>query len=275
MSQPNPQPTPSQDNEEEVSPERDIILTESGFTIDRTKGEITSNPDWQNWLNESAEDLSPLWTVGHMGGEEQEGVDTFSNVIEHTAVVDANAITIARAIIEAGVPVDIEVVHIGAVLHDIGKRAQIELGENPQSNRGAVVNKALLWHVQRVYPAVSDEMIRAALFTGRVGEMFLEEGMEEAIRAMPIECLIVALADATVRNTKPVSIKEAFEANVKKKSSDRLIYEKWFVFYSEVARHLKRVTGGKFDISDITADRVLVTAQKGLNSALGRNTSAQ
>ncbi len=93
------------------------------------------------------------------------------NVVEHSLVVNALAVYLAKKITEAGHLVDMDLVDTASILHDIAKRKDKEDGVSRDKEHTAGATRELL--KQGGY---SEETIRVSEYTGRVPEIYLAGG---------------------------------------------------------------------------------------------------
>src|SRR3989344_1439576 len=134
------------------------------------------------------------------------------NVVEHSLVVNATVVYLAKKIADSDHVIDLGLVDTASILHDIAKRKDKEKGVSRDEEHMAGATRELLSS-----GGYSNEVVKAAEYSGRVPEISLSEEEEDlAISNKSIEDLTVAYADARVRNTNIVSLEEARDKNKEK-----------------------------------------------------------
>lgn len=190
---------------------------------------------WGNFAMKHLEEMRVLKRAGLLGG----GNRAWRNVPEHVLVVAAVASHLARLINSTGREVNGEMVETAAILHDASKRRDVESGVryDEEQKRGRL--RDLLGE-----SGYSAELIKVATYTARVPEIYLsEEEQDKAIANRSLEQLIVAYADARVRNVLVVSLGEARDGNKKKNPKDAEFYDRWYEFYQKVEKGLSSAMG--------------------------------
>lgn len=159
----------------------------------------------------------------------------WSNIVEHSLVVNGLACFIATILNVNGKHIDTGIVSHASLLHDIDKRMQRELGITYANEHNFTLKQDFLRE-----HSINEHIINAASYTGRVADIYIIDKSEriKAISERPIEWLVVAYADARVRNTDVVLIEKAFIENCIKNSKDTSFYLEWLNFYREVEHFL-------------------------------------
>ncbi|MBI2021906.1 HD domain-containing protein [Candidatus Daviesbacteria bacterium] len=211
-------------------------------TSSHTGGENEKRRAWSSWAIKHFGEMRLAKTAGLFPKEAG-----WRNVVEHSLVVNALAVYLAKKIAKAGPPVNTDLVDSASILHDVAKRRDKESGISRDNERSAGATRELLEQ-----DGYSEEVIRAAEYTGRVPEIYLaEEEQKRAIKNSPIEALIVAYADARVRNTNIVSLEEARDKNKEKIPNNAAFYDKWYSFYQKVEERLTSLAGiSPLDLSE-------------------------
>lgn len=195
------------------------------------------------------------WAIKHFGEMKTAKVaglfpkkEGWRNVVEHSLVVNATADYLAGKIAGSGHVIDQKLVDTASIVHDVAKRKDKE-NKVSRNNEHTIGETAALL---KDYP---EEVVRAAQYSGRVAEIFLSEDEQiQAISEKPIEDLIVAYADARVRNTNIVSLEEARDKNKQKIPDDADFYDKWYSFYHKVEKRLTSLAN--IDPSEISDENV-------------------
>lgn len=218
------------------------MAEENVDTTYRTGGEREKRQAWSSWAIRHFGEMKLAKTAGLF--PKKEG---WRNVVEHSLVVNALSVYLARKIAEAGQSVNVDLVDTASVLHDVAKRRDKERGVSRNEEHIVGATGELL--KQRGYPK---ETIRTAKYTGRVPEIYLTvEEQKLAIKNKPLEDLIVAYADARVINTNIVSLEEARDKNKQKVPKDADFYDRWYSFYRRVGDRLTSLAGiSQSDLSD-------------------------
>lgn len=202
-----------------------------GENVDMTSHAGTNDKEqtaaWSDWSGRHMSQMRVLHTAGLLGPENRE----WRNIAEHSLVVNATAMFIAQNLEKSGVPVNMTLVDDASILHDSTKRLEREAGVSYANEHESTLRRDFLEQFD-----YSDRVIGATEYTGRVEEMFIDDAHEqaEAVAQKPLEELIVAYADARVRNTDIVPLEVARDLNKKKVPADAAIYDKWYQFYKNV-----------------------------------------
>lgn len=126
-----------------------------------------------------------------------------SNVIKHCMAVARLAVQIAEKCVENGVPVDIELVHVGALLHDIGRSKTHEVHHavvGAEIARSLGLSESIIKIIERhVGGGISPE---EAVKLGWPNRNYIPESIEEKI---------VSYADKLIEGEKVVSINKTIE----------------------------------------------------------------
>lgn len=199
-----------------------------------TGGEKGERQAWSSWTIKHFGEMKLAKTAGLF--PKKEG---WRNVVEHSLVVNALAVYLAKKIVKARQPVNADLVDSASILHDVAKRRDKESGISRDNEHAAGATRELLKR-----GGYTEEVIRTAEYTGRVPEISLAgKEQERAIENSPIEALIVAYADARVRNTSIVSLEEARDKNKEKIPDNADFYDKWYSFYHRVEERLTSLAG--------------------------------
>ena len=222
-----------------------------------TKPENTGT--WSDWAMRHLAEMRVLRATGILGPENK----GWRNVAEHLLVVNATSILLAQKLARAGAPVNVEIIDKASILHDATKRLDKEKGVSYANEHGSSLRQSFL--SQFDYPP---EVIAATEYTGRVPEMFIEdlEQQKAAIDAVPLNHLVVAYADARVRNTEVVTLEEARDLNKAKVPADTAIYDQWYVFYRNVEdRIMSVINDPDFTPQSISNDSVITIVKEATN----------
>jgi 5'-deoxynucleotidase YfbR-like HD superfamily hydrolase len=220
----NPEKGPK-DQEEEPEKEYKIDVTQYAGTDEREK---TKN--WDVFAKRHLKEMRILKEAGLLGKENE----NWRNVSEHSLVAGALAGFLARKLEDKDQDINVELVESAAILHDVSKRIDVESGVryDAEKKKGQLIK----FFKKFDYP---QEFIEMVSYAGRVPEIFSEgEEQNKAIAQKPIEQLIIAYADARIRNVNVVSLQEAREKNKEKVPKDKYFYDKWFDFYKKVESHI-------------------------------------
>lgn len=193
----------------------------------KTGGKSEKRSAWSAWAVKHFGEMKIAKVAGLF--PKQEG---WRNVVEHSLVVNATAVYLTKKLRESGLNIDLKLVDTASILHDVAKRRDKEnkVKRDDESLAGATVE------ILKAYPT---EIIKAAQYSGRVAEIFLPNFDQDlAITIKPIEDLIVAYADARIRNTNIVSLEVARDMNKQKIPDDADFYDKWYSFYKKVETRL-------------------------------------
>lgn len=212
-------------------------------------------PTWNAW---AAKHL-PVDLFREMGMIEVEGSEEWLNVVEHNVFVAAVSFTIGKRLAEAGAPVDLTKLTRAAIIHDAGKRLDVER----KISREAEALDRTLETVAHEYGYTDDE-IAAAKNTGRLPDRYEQNPLKrvEAIVDHSIEANIIGYADARTRNTKVVSLDEAMIKSIEAKpASEEFFAQNWRPYYDTVEGYL-RLLAPNFDPSQITDESVFATIQE-------------
>lgn len=150
-------------------------------------------------------------------------------VIRHCEEVASLALRIARACVEKGLEVDLELVEIGALLHDIGRSrthgiAHVFLGAEMAMRMGLddALVRIILTHTGGLGPGVAEEL-------GWPPGTYEPTSMEEKI---------VAYADKLVKGGRVLSFKEALRKLVRDLGPGHPAVEKLKAIHEELSRLL-------------------------------------
>lgn len=205
---------------------------------------------WSQWSSDRASHMKIFHDAGILGPENRE----WRNIAEHSLVVNATAVFIAEKLKGSGVPVNVDIVDQASLLHDVTKRREREADVSYSTEHGSNLKRSFL--VKHDYP---ESVIAATEYTGRVDDMFIQDPQtqKDAIAARPLEQLIVAYADARVRNTDIVSLETARDLSKQKVPADAAIYDQWYIFYKNVeARLFESVNSAELMPDAITNETV-------------------
>lgn len=221
----------------------------SGENIDTAPLEGLSPEEaatWYSWRAERTPHIDILHFAGLYKGWE--------NATDHSLIVNGTAVFLALKIENAGTAIDVRTVDAASLLHDaaiyVDKKDGISYADEQESS---VLPGLLAWF------GYSSDVIAAATHTGRVKEMYIgdEEAQKAAISDISLEQLVVAYADARVRNTKIVSLKEARDKNIAKMPADIAEYALWYSFYKNVeARIMEAIGDPEFTPENINQNSV-------------------
>ena len=137
------------------------------------------------------------------------------NVIEHCKEVSSLAVEIADKVKAAGREINIELVKVGALLHDFGRCRTHEISH--------AVEGFKLAKTRGVEPEIS-EIIKKHIGAGISKEEARELGLpEDDYFPQSLEEKIVAHADNLVKGTKRITIEERIKLMRKKEVSEEVI----------------------------------------------------
>jgi len=204
---------------------------------------------WKEWTERRSVHMLPLHVAGLAGPENIE----WNNVVEHSLIVNATALFIAQKLLDNGVDVDISIVDQASLLHDVTKRIEREAGVSYDNEHESSLKRDFLNRF-----GYSDAVIDGTLYTGRVEDMFIEDGGQRAdtLNARPLEWLIVGYADARTRNTDIVSLARARELNKQKVPKDASVYDIWYDFYVVIEERLFKLMQGDISPDGVTNDAI-------------------
>ncbi len=211
---------------------------------------------WSDWAIKRAPELRAMQQAGLLGSENR----AWRNVAEHCLVVNATAMFIATHIKVAGTALDSHLIDQGSMLHDATKRLEKEQGVGYSNEHGSPLRKNFLSLLG--YP---EEVIAVTEYTGRVPEMFIQDTTERhaAIQAQPLEQLVVAYADARVRNVNIVPLEQARDMNKQKVPADATVYDQWYDFYHDVENRIFATIGRNAICADsLNNDAVITMVQQ-------------
>jgi HD superfamily phosphodiesterase len=210
---------------------------------------------WSEWSSRRLTQMRVLHEAGLLGPENKE----WRNIAEHSVVVNATAMYVAQELTNSGVPIDLALVDEASVLHDVTKRLEREAGVSYATEHGSTIKRDFLKKFH-----YSDKVVDATEYTGRVPEMLIEDPgkQAEAIDNHSLEELIVAYADARVRNTDIVPLEMARDLNKKKVPKDEAIYDKWYTFYKNVEGRLFSYIQEDITPDSLTNDSVMEMVKK-------------
>jgi hypothetical protein len=160
------------------------------------------------------------------------------NVTEHSLVVNATANFIAQELAQNGVEIDLEVVDKASLLHDVSKRFDKD-ADFREANAGRPFRLEEILS-EAGYPR---PVIAAAETAGRTVTMYVDPSTQRSVlAASSLEELVVAYADARVRNTDIVSLKQARDGNADKIPHDASFYnQQWYPYFQRVEERLFRI----------------------------------
>ena len=201
----------------------------AGHNIDtsqHTGGGNEHTSAWSHWSQVHMREMRVLHEAGILGLENRD----WRNVAEHSMVVNATAVFIARKLAEAGQDIDVALVDEASMLHDATKRLEKENGISYGNEHESSVREEFLGK-----QGYSPEVIATTEYTGRVSEIFIDDPAERraAVEAVPLAQLVVAYSDARVRNTNIVPLEQARDMNKQKVPADAAIYDQWYDFYHD------------------------------------------
>lgn len=227
------------------------MVNESIDSEYKTGGELEKRKAWSSWAIKHFGEMKLAKIAGLF--PKKEG---WRNVVEHSLVVNASAVYLAKKIADAGHPVNIDLIDKASIVHDIAKRKDRESGVSRDVEHTSGATREIL-----NLGGYSDDVIRVAEYSGRVSEIYLsDEEQNIAISNKPIEDLIVAYADARVRNTNIVSLEEAKNKNKEKIPDNADFYDKWYGFYRKVEERLTSLAAiSPSDLSDENVIKMVKT----------------
>jgi hypothetical protein len=157
------------------------------------------------------------------------------NVAEHSLVVNATSMMLAQKLKDAGMQMDVGTVDTASMLHDVAKRLDSERGVSFATEHSASKRQEFLAGC-----GYSAKVIASAGYSGRVPEIFITDpaARQVAIASMPLGHLVIAYADARIRNTEVVSLETARDLNKVKVPADEALYDQWYAFYQKVEERL-------------------------------------
>lgn len=225
-------------------------MTETNIdTSQHTGGDKEKVHAWSVWASKHLGAFRVLKKAGIIGKEE---AGSYRNVAEHLLVVNASTNLLAKKLIEAGIPVDTRLVDLASILHDVGKRREKELGISYEMEQKSGILEDIL-----TKSGYSGSIIETARYTGRVEDIYLgDREQDQAINSRPIESLMVAYADARVRNVDVVPLEVARDKNIEKIPQDVDFYNSWYKFYSKVERRIFSLTKD-FKPEELSSDNVI------------------
>ena len=154
-----------------------------------------------------------------------------SNVIEHCKAVARLAVQIARKCAENGVSVDVELVHIGALLHDIGRSKTHEVHHaiiGAEIARSLGLSESIIAIIERhVGGGISSE---EAVKLGWPKKNYIPESIEEKI---------VSYADKLIERAKVVSIDKTIERFKRELGPDHPAIERIRRIHKEISELCK------------------------------------
>lgn len=217
-------------------------------TTPHTGGALDKRHAWNKWAVRHFSKLRSLHSSGVLSKD-----SPFRNVAEHLLVSNATSVFLARKLKTSGVEVDEQLVDDASILHDVAKRVQREKGISYENETRIPITGDMLSSM-----GYSEDVVRVASYTGRVPEIYIEDDVRqtEAIARIPLEQLVVAYADARVRNTDIVSLEEARDLNKEKIFSDATFYDKWYRFYKKVEERIFAEMGDSIKPEDVNNSSV-------------------
>lgn len=208
------------------------------------------------WASKHPQELSLLTSAGILGPDNQE----WHNVGDHVLVVNAVSAIIAEQVEGAGKPVDSMVIDQASILHDASKRINKEQGIGYADEYSSSSLEDLLTPF-----GYEPDVIKTAKYTGRVPEIYIVDKSDQkaAIAQVPIERLIVAYADARVRNTRVVPLEQARDLNKEKVPEDADFYDDWYKFYKNVEDYIFGMLESSGFVSSDIDDKSVAEILKG------------
>lgn len=206
---------------------------------DREKARV-----WDSWARRHFREMAVAKLAGLVRSRAAEEAE-WRNVVEHMLVVNAVAVWLARNVARVGQQVDVRLVDEASMLHDVDKRKLREQGISRNDERGSAILGDLLreYHEGHEHQFGPDVEL-AAKYTGRVPQIFEGDTTQDAaIAALPLEHLLIAYADARVRNDEIVSLEEARDQNKEKIRQDAGFYDHWYRFYKKVEKRIFDLIG--------------------------------
>lgn len=210
---------------------------------------------WSEWSARRFTQMRVLHEAGLLGPENKE----WRNIAEHSVVVNAMAMFLAQTLENSGSPVDTVLVDEASILHDVTKRIEKETGISYASEHDSTIRRDFLEKFD--YP---NSVIAATEYTGRVPEMFIDDPDEQraAINEHSLEELIIAYADARVRNTDIVPLEVARDMNKEKVPKDAVIYDEWYRFYRGVENRIFGYMNGSITPEAVTNELVMTMVKQ-------------
>lgn len=211
---------------------------------------------WSTWA-EKPHRFKALRVARETGLLDKKG--GWRNVVEHMLVVNAAAVWLARGLEAAGQVVAVQNVDDGSLLHDVDKKILKDHKISRNEERFETTRDELLRR-----HGYSEEVIAIAKYTARVEEIFIETEAQQdaAIAAMPLEKLLMAYADARVRNTEIVSLEEARDKNKEKIPAEAAFYDQWYRFYKKVEERIFDLLGVKSEMLNNASVFTMVKAAR-------------
>ncbi|HXE10430.1 MAG TPA: hypothetical protein VN554_03330 [Verrucomicrobiae bacterium] len=198
-----------------------------------------NSPAWSAWIFGRLPEMRMLRNAGLNASRKNK----WRNVVEHSIVVNAASVFLARKLAAAGADIDLDTVEKASLLHDATKRRDKEKKISYGSEKRSFQLRDYLEQA-----GYAGKVIAAAEGTGRVIEMYgSRDTQPEAIERLSWEELIVAYVDARTRNTDLVSLEVALygdesqgiEGNIQKIPSDAAFYEeKWYPYFKLVEERI-------------------------------------
>jgi hypothetical protein len=213
-------------NPEKIEPES----AEQEFNIDTTQyagtGEKETIEKWSAFAVRHLKEMRVLRESRILG---QENID-WRNVSEHVLVTGAFAGFLAQAARNEGENIDVDLMESAAILHDAGKRLDVEKGVRYDTEK----NEGQLENILRG-AGYSEEVIKICQSSGKDPAIFLEqEDQDKDLASRSLSQLIMAYVDARTRNVNIVSLEEARDQNKKKVPKDADFYDDWFRFQKKI-----------------------------------------
>lgn len=238
------------------------MIKEEGLVIDTRQfagGDAPKAEVWQRFAAKHLREMRLLRQAGMLRRDnpEWEKIKEWRNVPEHLLVVGGLASYLAQSSDENA---DVDMVETAAILHDAAKRIDVEQEvrwgkEKKEGGLRGLLQKA----------GYSEKLIEAVSYTARVPEIYLSpQEQDRAIAAKPLEHLIVAYADARVRNVEIVTLGQARDKNKQKEPADAEFYDCWYGFYKKVESRIFSQTG-TLKPEEVTNERVFAMLQRNLH----------
>lgn len=203
---------------------------------------------WSVWILRRFTDMRTLHAAGLGTGRKSEWENQWGNVVEHSVVVNAGSVFLARRLAQAGVEVDMEVIEQASLLHDATKRRDKKKEISYWNEKRAFQLRDYLEQA-----GYAGKVIAAAEGTGRVIEMYgRKDTQKAAIDKLSWEELIVAYVDARTRNSDIVSLEVALygdesqgiQGNMAKLPADAAFYEEnWYPYFKNVEERIFSAIG--------------------------------
>jgi hypothetical protein len=254
------------------------VTTPTGEWVDRSKNLLKpENPGAETWRAFRAlVDPRPS-EPGAASLYEGLGITSskWDGLVEHNLAVSAGSRTLAEM-----VGADADVAGQAGAIQDAGKAYDLELKAKTREKLGdetALLRKyvstgekpeGLDTHVvdEMRRTGCSTDAIIAALNTGRLRDRYIEDPDERMaeIRKRSLEENLVAYVDARTLNSTIVPLDDARMHYLKVKpdeKSQEFFGKYWTEYYRSVEQYLVEQSGGRFDPSELTNEKVFATVQ--------------